>query len=47
MISKRKEQEPFRDFDAGGRSRGGMGGMSPYGGDMPYDGRGGPYPGMR
>ena len=51
MLSKRKEPEPFRDFDAGSRSRGGMGGMggmSPYGGDMPYDGRGGgPYPGMR
>ncbi|UCD52750.1 MAG: hypothetical protein JSW27_08950 [Phycisphaerales bacterium] len=49
MISKRKEQEAFRDFDAGGSRRGGgMGGMSPYGGgDMPYDPRGGAYPGMR
>jgi hypothetical protein len=50
MISKRREPEPFRDFQSGGsRGRGGvMGGASPYGGsDMPYDPMGGAYPGMR
>lgn len=50
MVSKRREPEPFRDFEAGGgRGRGGMmNGASPYGGgEMPYDPMGGAYPGMR
>ncbi len=45
MMAKRKEPEPFRDFQQGGRTRGGGmgGGMNPYGDMM-----GGPYgPGMR
>jgi len=48
MLSKRKEQEPFRDFQQSARTRGG-GGMSPYGGgEMPYDMMGGGRgPGMR
>jgi len=48
VLAKRKEPEPFRDFQQTGRGRGGAGGMNPYGGgEMQYD-MGGAYgPGMR
>jgi len=43
LASKRKEPEPFRDFQQGSRGRGGGMMMNPYGGDMPYDMGGGAY----
>lgn len=50
MLGKRKEPEPFRDFQQSARGRGGAGGMSPYGGgEMQYEmGGASPYgPGRR